>query len=64
MKSKVLFRLFAACVFTLCCAFSCSDEVLGEGTDNSGGSENSEPIKPGASKEFLQETALEFMDVI
>ena len=60
MRNKVLFRLFAACVFTLCCAFSCSDEV----TDNSGGGENSKPIKPGASKEFLQETALEFMDVI
>lgn len=64
MKSKVLFRLFAACVFTLCCAFSCSDEVLSGETNNSGGGENSEPIKPGASKEFLQETALEFMDVI
>lgn len=64
MKSKVFFRLFAVCVLTLCCSFSCSDDKIIDETENPGEGEILEPIKPGASKEFLQETALEFMDVI
>ncbi len=63
MKFKGLCWLMAMCVFTLCCSFSCSDDTLGGGD---GGDEvkQPDPIKPGASKEFFQETAIEFLDKI